>query len=298
MRHPKANDKINYIIDFFFDMCDAPFQVYMRSLWPALLEALITYYALDMVQIFTRYVKPPGIYPQYRKGPHGGGNRKKRKPRTWRRYWRSFSNFDPNNGIADLAPHGGEWHDRSITPGVRTLWTLYDIEQRVMYWIMVYEITEQFFYKWASGVAESYYCKYQYQPWVMGTFEDDAHLGQPFPTGAIIETIVKARNGGTMSGSGGSVPGAGSSCTFSCRLDYDYPPNAVSPDMKVVIWNDQGVYVEGNPFGSPGGESVASAGTTGEGAHWTFALMGSHTFGVVDGQATIIGAQNYIDPDF
>lgn len=295
MRHPKGNDKINYIIDFFMDICDAPFQVYMSSLWPALMEALITYYELDMVQIFTRYVKPPGIYQAKRGAPHSKGDRKRGKPRTWRRYWGSFSNFDPNNSVADLAPHGGEWHDRQITPGVRFLWTMYDIEQRVMYWIMVYEITEQFFYKWMSGVANSRYCREQYRPWVMGVFQTDAHFAGSGPTGVIIEEVVKARNGATMSGSGGSAPGYGSSCTFSCRLSPLHPPESITEDMKVVIWSDAGDYIEGSPFGSPGGESVASGANGNLGSHWTFALMGSHSYSVIDGQATVIGSQNYFD---
>lgn len=294
MRHPKGNDKINYIINFFLDVCDAPFQLYITTLWPALMEALISYYALDMVQIFTRYVKPPGVYPQKRGAPHSQGDRKKGKPRTWRRYWRSFSNFDPNNSVADLIPDTGTQYGRPVTWGVRTLWQLYDLEQRTMYWIMCYEITEQFFYKWASGVANSRYCKEQYRPWVMGVFATDAHFAGHGDTGIIIEEVVKARHGGTMSGSGGSVPGHGSAAVFSCRLSSLHPPDQVTPDMRVVVTSTDGQRVEGSPFGSPGGESVASAATTDE-VQWFFSLMGSHSYSVTDGQASIIGAENYID---
>jgi hypothetical protein len=296
MRHPKGNDKINYVIDFIFDMCDAPFQVYMSFLWPALMEALITYYALDMVQIFTRYVKPPGIYRQMRGSPHSKGDKKKPKPRTWRRYWRSFSNFDPNNAVADLTPNDGFFPDRQVTPGVRTLWTLYDIEQRTMYWIMCYEIAEEFFYKWSTGVANSRYCKEQYRPWVMATFTTDGNVPIVPETPIVIEEVVKARHGAFAFGNGAAAPGRGSIASFSCRMSPSTPPDAIRPNQKVLIRHSSGVVAEGNAFGAPGGTSVASASTTAEGL-WTFYLVGSFIYLVDTGNINVIGMENYIDTD-
>lgn len=297
MRHPKGNDKINYVKDFIMDACDAPYQVYFTCLFPALLEAILAYYALDMVQMFTRYVRPPGIYQGRRNGPHGAGSRKKPGTKTWRRYWRNFSSFDPSDKTGQFWPGSGLGWYRPITPGVRTLWTLFDIQQRFMYYWMVIDITEQFFYKWASGVAASRYCQEQYRPWVSGTFTLDAHFGTDRPTGIVIEDITKARHGATMSGSGGRSPGYGSSAIFSCRLDRDFPPSEIDASLKCVLLSDDGQFIEGSPFGAPGGESVVSGSTMGLGVHWTFALAGSRGYMVEDGVATIIGTESYLEQD-
>lgn len=294
IKHPKGNDKINYIIDFIMDMCDAPFSVYVTNLWPALLEGLITYYALDPIQIFTRWVKPPAIYKGFRGGNHGRGNRKRSGTRTWRRYWGSVTGFDPNNAIGDAIRVDDGWNDRSITPGVRTLWHLYDVEQRVMYWIMIYEITEDVFYKWGSGVANSMYCQAQYRPFIFCTSADDANLGVNPKTPIVIETVVKNRHAAFIGGNGIAAQGQGSAAIFRAKFvgGPGFPP--IPPGCKLLIQHADGTSAESGEFGSIGQDQVVSASTPAAGL-WQFYTVGPGNWQISDLEMTVIGNENIIN---
>lgn len=293
MLHPKADRKLNYIIDYVFDMCDAPFSVYMRFLWPALIEAFIAYYALDMVQIFTRYVKPPGIYKGFRGAGHGQGKKKKRKPRTWRRYWQAWSSFDPSDEIGKHLPGSGWETPRPISPGVRTLWQLYDIQQRVAYWMMVYEISEEFFYTWFSGVAKSSYCQAQYRPIAVGNGFEDGNLAVAEKTPIVVEEIIKARHGASIIGNVARAPGRGSSCSFSARMK---DPGIIPPPsgMKLLLIHSTGIQIASGDFGGAGSVQAVSGGTTAEG-YWACYTAGPSNFIIDQVSVTVLGNENYLD---
>lgn len=292
MLHPKADYKLNYIIDFMFDICDAPLSVWIRTLWPALLEALIAYYALDMTQIFTRYVKPPGIYKGKRGGNHGAGNRKQGGKRTFARAWGVVKNFDPNNSAADLMPNDGFDTHRSITPGVRTLWQLYDVEQRVLYWIMVYEITEQFWYRWSSGVAESYYCKAQYRPMAYGTCGFEGNLPVLELTPVVCEEIIKARHGASIIGNVARAPGQGSQIFFS-GTGYSPTDEPWPAGCKLVVIHSSGVRIESGDIAGAGHAAAVSGGVTAEG-YWACYTTGPSLYTLSDVTITVLGNENYI----
>lgn len=288
------NYKINYIINFFMDMCDAPYSVYVETLWPALLEAFWTYYKPDLVQIFTGYVRPLGMYKNIRGGSHGGGKRKKRPTRTWNKYWNKFSSFDPNNEIAKWLPIDPT--DRYRTPGrgVITLWQLFDVQQRVAYWCMIYEITEEFFYNWSNGVAASYYCQQQYRPWLFCQSGDDGNIALLPETPIVIETVVKARHVSFVGGNGGGVEGRGSSAIFQARQvdGRGLPPN--TPGQFLRIRHSSGLVIDSPSFPDEGSTVVASGSVLEEGI-WTFWTVGPYNYLLDRLEITVIGFQNYIE---
>lgn len=296
IKHPKGNDKINYIIDFFTDMCDAPYTIYLRTLYPALMEALITYYELDAVQIFTRFVKPPNLYKHLRGSPHGRGNRKRGGPRTYRHFWKSWTGFDPNNAIGDAIKVDDGLDVRGVTPGVSTLWHLYDVEQRVLYWIMLYEITEQFFYRWSSSVAESYYCQAQYRPICIAYAADDGNLGIVPETPSMIEGVIKARGVAFVGGNLIQVQGRGSTCTF--RATYEGGPGIPpgEPGKRIFIRHSDGTIAMGPDFLQVGDTAVVSAATSAEGS-WTFWSTGDYNWTMSNLEFTVIGFENVLAPD-
>lgn len=290
------NYKINYVLNFWMDMCDAPYSLYLRTLYPALMEAVWTYYKPDLVQIFTAYVRPLGMYKTARGGPHGGGNRKRKNTKAWNRYWRKFTNFDPSNKLGRWLPFDPDWRVRSPTRGVITLWNLYDVEQRVAYWIMIYEVVEQFFYNWANGVANSYYCQQQYRPWLFATSADDGNLGVLPETPIVIETVVKARHVGFVGGNAVSVLGRGSSCIFQATMvnDAGAPPDE-GPQF-IRIKHESGIVVDSDAFTGNGSTVVVSAAAPTFGI-WTFWVAGPRNFQIGDLEMTVIGHQNYIEFD-
>lgn len=298
-------DKINYVVEFAMDMCDAPIQVYIRTLWPALLEALITWYALDLTQIFTAWARPHSALRGRRGGGHGKAKPKPTGPdrgpghgkggkRTWLKRWTAYIGFDPWDWLGRNLPFAEANAGRAVSPGVVTMWTIYDLGQRIMFWVMVYEVTEQFFYKWASGIANSYYCKEQYRPWCMCTSATDSNLGQLDYTPIMIETVVKARSTAWSAGNGIMVFGAGSSAHFKAKFTSPgiHPP--AEPGRKLVIRHESGVQFESPDMTVVGGE-VAVGGQATEAGMWYFFTTGPGTYLIAELEMTVVGSETFFD---
>ncbi len=298
-------DKINYVIEFAMDACDAPVQVYVRTLWPALLEALITYYAVDMTQIFTAYVKPHGALRGRRGGGHGrakpkptgpdrGSGKGKGAKRTWLKRWRAYSGFDPWDWLGRNLLGAEAAAARSVTPGVITMWTVYDLEQRVAYWLMMYEITEQFFYRWSSGVANSVYCQEQYRPWCFCRSATDGNIGLLLETPIMIEEVVKSRFTSWSAGNGIAVLGKGSSCYFKAKLATTGGVPDGTPGRRLIIRHDSGIRAESNDFMSVGDEVSASAIATDTGM-WHFYTTGPGNYLIIELEMTVVGAEGFFE---
>ena len=50
-RHPDALARVNYVVNYIFDPCDAPITVLLETLWPALLKMVLSLYAVDAAQV-------------------------------------------------------------------------------------------------------------------------------------------------------------------------------------------------------------------------------------------------------
>lgn len=222
-RNPNSIDKINYITAFLVDHCDAPLQVYVKSLWPALLEAFATWYALDMVQIYTAWVRPDSPLRGVRGGGHGQSRDRKeneKKPRkapkgrfrTFIDRARVYIGFDPWDAMGKNLQMGAGVTARAVTPGVETLWEIYGLEQKLLYWFMIYEVTVDFFYTWSNGVAMSSYCQQQYRPWVFTEKASLSDPGVPGGAGVPLPPATKARWGYSGPGNNMSSDSTGSIC--------------------------------------------------------------------------------------
>ena len=252
-RHPDSIQKINYVTKFLMDTCDAPYSVYITTLWPALMEALVAWYALDMVQIFTGWVRPNAALKGFRGGRHrpavtlddveGKGRKPNRgSKRTWVKKWGRWVGFDPWDELGKRLPFAEALSARSLSPNVATLWNIYELEQRAMFWVQVYEITTEFFYKWASGVAQSWYCQQQYTPWVLAERATIGDPGVPGGAGILLPEPTKARFGGT-SGNLIQVYSQGSDLHVQAiRSDASngrlYRLKAISGDGEVFVSNE------------------------------------------------------------
>lgn len=304
-RNPNSLQKWNYIKNFWFDPCDAPISVYITTLYPALIEALMTYYAVDLVQIFTGFVAPGSPLKGRRGGSHRGpkqglssyekakkGQRNgKGGKRTFIRRLRKYSGFDPYDW---LGKKGGQFFGlpgREVTPGVQFLWHVYGLEQRVAYFMMFAEITEQFFYKWLSGVAESRYCDAQYRPWCYCTSSSEANFGVLGVTPATIDQVVKARLTLWAAGNGIAVQGKGSACVFKGK--FRGPDNV--PTNKLRIVHQSGVTIDGPPM-IKNGSTYTVSGTALEPGLWYFYTVGPSLYFIDDVEYTVIGAQQVYAP--
>lgn len=301
-RHPSSLEKWNYLVNFWFDTCDAPYSVYIRTLWPALMEAFISYYAVDLTQIFTAYVRPHGALKGRRGGSHGPARPKKYSDgggdgsnrgakRTWSKRFRVFIGFDPWDWLGRHLPFIDGHSARSVTPGVITLWHIYELGQQVQYWFMAYEITEQFFYKWASGVAESYYCQEQYRPWCFARSVGGANFGLLPETGQVIDEVLKARFTNYAAGDIISLQGNGSSAVLTAK----YLGEDAGPGRVLRLRHSTGLVVDGPDMRETGATYTVS-GTATEPGHWVYLTTGPGNWLLADVEFNCVGAQHIYGP--
>lgn len=191
-RYPLGK-KMNYVIDVIMDGCDAPFTAYAQTAFPAALRAVATYYCPDPVQMFTGYVRPGAPFKGRRKGGHGAGSRSASKGN---KFWRAFKKaygFDPSEWLAKKMPFAEEMEGRKVPGGARFGWAAFGALERFNNWMMLYELTENFFYEWAAGVAETPYCQHQRAAVFFAESPRQAHFALLDATPCVIENVMKQR---------------------------------------------------------------------------------------------------------
>lgn len=256
-------DQFNYIIAFIMDPCDAPIQVWARAAFPAVMMALVEYYAIDLTNVFTGYVRPVGPLKAGRSGRHGarkpdktspkeGERKKKGGKRTWVKKLKSWVSFDPDEWAASHLPMAGEVGARTVTPGVATTWEMYGLEQRFMYWVMLYEIAEGAIYRTVHGVGTSWYCQQQYRPWVYTERDVIADPGVPGGAGILLPEPIKARFGSSGPGNDIYVISDSSECILKAkRADAS---NGRGYKLKLI--HTSGVVFESNEANKAGDEMI------------------------------------------
>lgn len=302
-QHPGHLEKINTIIDFFMDPCDAPLTVYAKTLWPALLEAIITFYAVDFVQIFTGYVRPIGPL-KFRRGgshrpsrptrydPHEGARKKKGGKRTWSKRWRQWLAWDPWDWLGQHLP-GSQWlRARSVTPGVLTMWTFYGFIEAALFWYMVFEITEEFFYKWASGVGKTKYCQALKRPICTTAKAGDGNLGILSETPADIGVILKKRHDIYAAGNYIYLDCDATYISFKAQMHWTLgPPSSYGKTEKLRIRHDEGDSIDSEPFSGPG-SSVSVSGAANVRGGWHLYYVGDYNDGYIEIEITCVGQQD------
>lgn len=188
-----VGEKYNYVIEVIMDGCDAPLTAFATTALPAALRAVATYYCPDPVQMFTGYVRPGTPFKGRRKGGHGAGSRSASKGN---KFWRGFKKaygFDPSEWLAKKMPYAEDMEGRRVPGGAKYGWAFYGGIERFNNWMFMYELTENFFYQWAAGIAETQYCQAQRAAVFFGRSDRIAHFGIIEETPAVILEVLKQR---------------------------------------------------------------------------------------------------------
>lgn len=149
-RPPSYLDKVNTIIDFVEHPCQAPWQVYVElALIPAG-KAILQLVEPSLLDIVRAYFRPKGL----RKGRHG---------RHGRRRGRRGGIPDTSELIGHHLPGYNATSMRHVSDGVKFLWLVDGVIQRVFWYWLIADVTLDFFYNWTSAIQKSEYCKYQDQ---------------------------------------------------------------------------------------------------------------------------------------
>lgn len=151
-------ERLNYIIDFFFDPCDAPFTLYVETLLPALLEAAILWYSPVPDEIFTAWARPSRAMGRMRSARKGtrGSKAGRKGPRT--RLGR-IVNFDVNEFIGKRIPGAELLGTASLNRLTFNLWRIFGLTQLLGLIWLVWEVVTGFWVRWFSLLYETEYCR-------------------------------------------------------------------------------------------------------------------------------------------
>jgi len=148
-KHPGIIDKVNYVVRFMENPCNAPWVVYFELAGPPLGKAIITLLSFGMDDIIRGFFKPKGL----RSGRHGRRGRRGKGGK--------FRLPEIGEEIGKRLPGAEEAKGRSVTQGVKNLWLIDGVLQRVLYYWLIVDVTATFFYDWATLINESAYCRSQ-----------------------------------------------------------------------------------------------------------------------------------------
>lgn len=140
---PKPPDfltKVNFIIDYFANPCDAPLIVYAETFLPAIGNTILTLLDFGFDDIVRGALRPRGL----RSAPHGRIGAKAGR--------RGVEIPEVGELIGKQIPGAEIAKGRVITDGAKKLWILDGLAQRALYNLMLVDVTVDFFYNWHSAI--------------------------------------------------------------------------------------------------------------------------------------------------
>lgn len=159
---PDFLGKIGAIIKYFQNPCDAPWTVYFETAGPALGEAVLTLLDFGFDDVVRGALRPGGLRSNRhgRRGRRGGG----------------LSKAIPEVGelLGAMIPGQKNRKARRTSNGVKNLWLLDGVIQRVLWYWLVADVTVTFAFNWTSAILESRFCEQQGAGAALSVFPEDA----------------------------------------------------------------------------------------------------------------------------
>lgn len=145
-RPPGIIERANYIVRTFNNPCNAPWAVYVETAIPAFLEVWIALVCFDILDVIRFIFRPAGL----RSGRHlrrgKKGSKRRRKQGIGQR-------------LKSKVPALNRLQQRGVTQGVRNLWIIDGIGQRLLWWWLVADVATSFLYNWSSMIRKSEFCQ-------------------------------------------------------------------------------------------------------------------------------------------
>lgn len=145
---PGYFDKVNYVIDAWVLPCDAPWYIYVSTLKPAALAALITLLTFGWDDVLRGFARPPDRHGRRRTGKKRKGGRPGVRgfPEIGEMLGRQIPGSEEVKGI--------KWSD-----GLKTLWRIDSIVQGYLFAWLVADVAADFAFDWTSLLYETRWCK-------------------------------------------------------------------------------------------------------------------------------------------
>jgi len=131
--------------------CDVPWVVYIETARPAALEALVAIACFDIGDVLRFIFRPAGL----RSGRHGGRPRKGRHGRKAKGI---------RARLARKLPPFARLQQRKLTQGVKNLWIIDGVGQRLLWWWLIADVSTGFLYNWTSMIYKTEKCQMALAP--------------------------------------------------------------------------------------------------------------------------------------
>lgn len=144
---PGYYDKVNYVITSWSTPCDAPWYIYIETLWPAALEAFLVLITFGWDDVLRGFWRPRGL--GRRTGKRKGKGRGRRFPRF------------PELGdlIGSNLPGADKVKGRKWGAGGKALWRIDTLLQRGLFYWLIADVTIDFAYNWTSLLYKTTWCQ-------------------------------------------------------------------------------------------------------------------------------------------
>ena len=182
-RPPGMMDKINYVVKYVENPCDAPWTIYFETLLPALGKAIIALMTFGMGDVFRGYFRPKSL----RAGRHGRKGKKGKIKKGLIPEW--------GNALGKKIPGSAAAGALSFNQGVKNLWLIDLGLQRILWWWLVIDITVDFFYHWTSLINQSEFCSRQNANGIAVTGNGGSFLGIIGWNAILLPNILWKRGG-------------------------------------------------------------------------------------------------------
>lgn len=223
--------KLDWILNSLTDMCDAPISVWIEKLWQPLGTLILSWYVIDLKNVFVAYMRPGLFAIEGRSGRHWGGGNKGKKRTGFSRAWERLGTvvgWDASEVLGKELWGADELRARPLPPGASFLWIFEGVIERLFFYWMVLDLGTEFIYNWMSAVEQTKYC---------AASRDAIFLGDcgPYPLLGIFgwdaqgsfhplkQRNIDFFNGFGVMASGGPGSAGGSATIF---LPDDGPPTA------------------------------------------------------------------------
>lgn len=185
--------RVNYITDRWDVFCDAPFVVYLETLYPAALQFFWSYMGFDMLDVIRAYTRPKGL----RRERHGRrSNRGRRRRGVGIPEW--------GDEIGKRLPGYQDLSRRQISDGVRHLWIFDNLLQAQLYRWMVVDLASEFAANWTSLLYTTTYCQRALDGRLLANGPEDVVQGVVGWTSVDVPFVEYAHNGVTWTQSTGN----------------------------------------------------------------------------------------------
>lgn len=143
---PGFIEKVNGIINFAQNPCNAPWYLYAETALPAAGKAILTLLDFGFDDVVRGALRPRGLrsHGHTRGRKRGGGG----------------SRGIPEIGelIGSQIPGAETAKGRQISQGVRHLWIVDGVLQRLLWYWLVVDVTVDFFYNWSTAIMQTEFC--------------------------------------------------------------------------------------------------------------------------------------------